>query len=133
MRKLIAGVVGCAAAVALAAPATAHNNVFESQLIQDDVGCCAEFRAIGFVESQRAACVPDRKVKLFFHESGVKTLIDTDRTSDNGAWVLRGAVPEPLPDSYTLKVPKERLESPSGHRHVCGADAFSDEFIDIIP
>lgn len=116
MRKVVAGV--CALALAVPALAVAHNKTFESTISieHNDAGA-----VLGLVESRREACIANRKVKVFTYGAGAtKTLVDTDRTSANGAWSGFGDFTDV--DGFGAKVVKRKITRPKGHKHVCGAD-----------
>ena len=69
----------------------------------------------GFVSSPRNACVPDRKVHLYYDSGGGFQRVGTDnKTSNNGRWRLyydpnkRGGQPIPSGD-YKAKVTRKVL------------------------
>ena len=85
-------------ALVATAGAGAHTTSFPSAVSFDSLDCttclptkgtiASNFVAAGLVSSEKAECVPDRKVKLFAVPFGdaPKELLDTDRTSQNGEW-----------------------------------------------
>ena len=75
----------------------------------------------GVLESQRAECLSNRTIEFYFQDGGSNTLKDVDKSSRNGFWAVGGESTE-KPDSFLIKLIRKRLESPSGHRHVCSGD-----------
>jgi hypothetical protein len=77
----------------------------------------------GKVDSPKASCKKNRKVKLFWDEGDGFEVVAGDRTSDRGRWrsfytlaSMRGGAPIP-PGAYKAKVTKKRL----GDGRTCGS------------
>ena len=130
MKKAAAGL--CALALAVPALAVAHDKTFESTItVEYAVGSAAKGGVGptfigGLVHSEKPGCIADRKVKLFAYFSegtskrgAEKVLIDTDRTSQNGAWAGYGDFTGSIGAQAT--VVKKDI-GPRRHDHVCGAD-----------
>jgi hypothetical protein len=76
----------------------------------------------GKVDSPKAPCKKDRKVKLLWDQGGGFEVVGADRTSRRGRWRLfydaqmRGGAPIP-PGDYKAKVTNKRL----GDGRTCGS------------
>jgi hypothetical protein len=137
MKKAIVSL--CALSLAVPAVAAAHDTTFESSVSIDFVEGPPVKRGVsnplfvgGFVFSKKDACIANRKVKLYVitnipeKRQGPtfdKELVDTDRTSDNGAWAGYGNFVGA--DGAMAKVVKKDI-GPKGHDHICGADTDID-------
>jgi hypothetical protein len=77
----------------------------------------------GFISSERQECLGSRLVKLYAVEPAdgggdILTLLDTDRTSENGAWA---AMADDKPSGGELRaVVTKKVIRRQGHRHTCG-------------
>jgi hypothetical protein len=96
--------------------AAAHTTSFNSTVTIDQ----SEFVFFGTVSSPRPGCVPNRLVKLF--RRNPDTLVGSDTTGQDGNWEV-AAFPENA--FYYAKVTRKNI-GPSGHRHICRADASPD-------
>ena len=72
----------------------------------------------GNVHSPKRACVANRTVKEIAVTGDQRVLIDTDRTSDNGAWATGGRI-EGNPDELIAQVTRKRIGR--HHQNVCKA------------
>ena len=127
----IAGVV-----LAFGAPtATAHETSYDTQIEFDESTSNAGFFTFtGRLESSKDQCLPKRTIKFFAVEDqgtinlndDVRTLLDKDSTSANGAFYLEGDSPAGT-DYWVVRLEKKNI-GPSGHKHICEADtsAFAD-------
>ena len=112
-----------------AATAHAHKTSFETEVRIDAVYYSGPTVTVaGYVSSLKAECVPNRTVQLIAAENlntpdqsdDRRTVVDTDRTSLNGAYRVRGDRP-PGTDYTYVRVTQKNIGS-SGHRHICQAD-----------
>ena len=81
----------------------------------------SDFQVIFFagnVHSPKRACVANRTVKEIAVTGDQRVLIDTDRTSDNGAWATGGRI-EGNPDELIAQVTRKRIGR--HHQNVCKA------------
>ena len=107
--------------------ADAHETRIRSDLFIEEVSKPAANRVLvkGYLGSPNAKCVPDRRVKLYaVEDSGTedssddtRKLVDRDRTSPNGRYLLRSTVPAGT-DYVTIRLTPANIGS-SGHRHIC--------------
>lgn len=112
------------ALVLVPATASAHDTSFPTELrVQFDNGDDSNLLMGGRVKSDRGRCEGDRTVVLFarFEPGGPLEQIDADRSSDNGAWAVRGNVEGYLDGK--VKVLKRDLRDGGEHDHVCEADS----------
>ena len=72
----------------------------------------------GNVHSPKHACVANRTVKEIAVTGDQRVLIDTDRTSDNGAWATGGRI-EGNPDEVIAQATRKRIGR--HHQNVCKA------------
>lgn len=131
-----------AAVLVGAAGAAAHTTHYPSDITFDLLRCNNCFAkgaggelhswvAGGEVLSEKAACVPGRKVKLYAVYTGIAKggtvpppeLLDIDRTSDNGAWSARFAhdLDQVGVDHLEARLVKRNI-GPQGHSHICDED-----------
>jgi len=107
--------------------ASAHNTSSPTEMFLDEIsGQSGDVTATGHLDSPKAGCVPNRTVKLFaVSDEGTaqdpgddeRTLLDTDRTSLNGAFYLEGSAPAGT-DYFLILATRKNIGS-SGHKHLC--------------
>jgi hypothetical protein len=103
-----AAIVAATAAIAFAATTKYDSNVTISfQPGHQDVSDTFS----GRVQSQKAACVKDRKVKVFEQAESGDVLVGTDLTDDSGAWKV--PVDSAEPGTYYAKAKKKELSATS--------------------
>jgi hypothetical protein len=131
---VLAAILGLGAATAAEAHQTSYPTEIEVKYVQTG----GALRGSGFplfvggdVSSPRAACVPDRRVKVFGLTPAprgflVPVLIDTDRTSANGAW--SGVDDFAGMFGVKARVTKRNIGA-SGHKHICQADVDEEIFL----
>ena len=116
--RAIAGLICCAALLALPAGAGAKAPPIKTSIIIDDGqpgGLGLEL--LGHLTSPNPKCVSGRTVKLFFvYTSTGRTLADTDLSSTHGIWALTGDNTDFT--SIHLVVARKAF-GPKGHRRVC--------------
>jgi hypothetical protein len=107
--------------------AEAHNTTFPTSVeFQTDYTVNGQVGVAGQVSSPRAACVPNRTVKVFaIFQNGSRELVDIARTSENGAFAAIGDFGNAV--DALAKVTRKNIGG-SGHRHICGR--ASDNFVD---
>ena len=128
-----------AAALVGATGAVAHTTSYPSNLTFDFHFCtdCTtkgsggahHYVAGGEVTSAKAACVPGRKVKLYAvyaapRKRGIvpdPELLDTDRTSERGAWSGRFIHTLKGVDHFEARLTRRSI-GPQGHSHICDED-----------
>ena len=127
MRTALA--LACAALLVAAAVAVAHTKVFSSALFVSgtttDTGTEFSARATGYITAWNGKCYSNRTVRLYFDYGQSKVLIDVDTSSRNGAWAVKGkANGDPVPDSFTIRLARQRIDSNLGvaHEHICSGD-----------
>lgn len=98
--------------------AKAHNTTFQTSVEFQQAYIVGNQNGLaGQVSSPKARCVPNRTVKLvMILQDGSRELVDTARTSDNGAFAGIGDFH--LAVDVLAKAPEENIGG-SGHRHVC--------------
>ena len=114
--------------------ANAHETSFPSEIFIDEfiyAQASGDTTSTGHITSPKEGCVPGRTVNFFaVSDAGtprdpsddVRTLLDTDRTSLNGAYYVEGDSPIGT-DSWIVRVTRKNIGS-SGHKHFCqSADA----------
>ncbi len=102
-----AGAVGAGAAPAQAAPVPTEVVIVDAEC---SAGVCS---AIGRIESPKSRCRSDRKVKALDFSGEA---FDTDRSSDRGAWAVRG----PTDDGFDkVRAPEKEFEG----KRDCDADS----------
>jgi hypothetical protein len=123
-RRLISLAVGAAALVGLGAGAAAAHTTSYSTGIQISAATADDGHIIvsGFVSSENQKCLGNRLVKLYAVEPAdgggqTLTLLDTDRTSQDGAWA---AMADDKPSGGELRavVTKKNIGR-RGHKHIC--------------
>jgi hypothetical protein len=98
-------------------PGTAGaRQTFETSILPASVETVDTSRLItGTLDSNKGKCLRDRKVKLVTGVSSV-ALLDTDRSSENGAWAVQAPIDEFGPTTR-VKVAKKRIGNDT-----CGRD-----------
>jgi hypothetical protein len=59
----------------------------------------------GTLKSSKSACIAGRTVKLYLQKSGPDKLLGTDKSEDNGKWLIRVGKKTPPPGSYYASAP----------------------------
>jgi hypothetical protein len=78
------------------------------------------FIEYGQVHSSKAACRADRRLKMTAHyPDGSTKVLDTDRSSANGAYAMVGDFTNA--DGGTIRAAQKRIGRP-GHRRICDVD-----------
>ena len=78
---------------------------------------------IGHLTSPKAKCLPGRTVKMLTHyPNGTTKVLDTDVTSKNGFWGLRGDFTGA--DQGHIKVTRRTIRI-HHHRRICAADKIT--------
>jgi hypothetical protein len=117
---------------AAAQPATAHTEVYPTSLTigvgSAGSGPDEETVWFGNAISEKPACQPDRKVKLFRDPPSVAppSLIGSDITNAEGYWQINMAGYPPPDGVYYAKTRGRVLSKNDRHRHTCSR-ARSDE------
>ena len=108
------------AAGALAPVAGAHNGKYDTTITAKVKKAGKDATLFdGAVESTKAKCVADRKVKLFqVVDNADDTLIGTASTDAEGAWQLI-PTPKPFDGAYYALAAKKVLKKSAKHRHIC--------------
>ena len=101
----------------------AHQATFNTTITATtvEVGDATVIR--GDINSPRALCVPNRRVKLFHMDAGPDTFIASDKTNRTGRWQVNLGT-SPRLGKYYGKATSRDI-GPGAHKHVCRA-ATSD-------
>ncbi len=120
MRKLVPLALAGAAIAAVMVPGTAGaRQTFETSILPVTVSTVDSVRIVtGLVSSEKNKCVGNRKVKLLVGnpDNGL-VLLDTDRSSENGAWAVQAAI-----DEY-FGITRVKLAKADVGNDTCGGDA----------
>ena len=110
MRKpILAAAAACAAlSVGIALPALAQAEDFPTTVTIRFVDRPGPDIFRGRVESPNPQCIENRAVRLFRVAPGPDSLIDTDRSEDNGSWSI-DVEGDPIPGNYYVKVPARNV------------------------
>jgi hypothetical protein len=122
---LVAGTLALLAGAALAVTAAAHTTSSPTSLAITLPP--SESYVYGTVSSPKAACEPDRRVRLLRKRQGDDKLIAADRSFDAGSGVAQYTVDSPDGEalnagSYYSQVKRIDLAAGSAHDHLCNAD-----------
>lgn len=129
MKKLTVVLAACGLLTVGAGPAVAHTETFATDAVQQGRGWGGvPFNGYvsGRLESARTQCLSGRTLKLVFLSGGTRTIIDVDKSSENGFWMLGGQSESP-PDSYRVRL-APRTRGKGVHSHTCGGDVINDTF-----
>ena len=118
-----AGVVAVIAVFAALGASASANTIKYPTTIEQGTSWVptSDFQVIFFagnVRSPKRACVANRTVKEIAVTGDQRVLIDTDRTSDKGAWATGGRI-EGNPDQLIAQVTRKRIGR--HHQNVCKA------------
>jgi hypothetical protein len=135
--RVLGAVAVCATlALVIGVPtAAAHRKVFKTHIIVEGSGANTTPSGYtrdlsGHLTSANDKCLAGRILKLYFDSGQTMTLRDTDLSSQNGFWAVRGKANEPPSDGVTLKLLRKRIDRSLGdaHRHFCGGRTISGTF-----
>jgi hypothetical protein len=110
-----------------AVSATAHETSSQTDIVDDAfIFNGEEIFVTGHLTSPKEGCLANRTVRLFAMDDAgtpsdpsddVRTSMDTDRTSRNGGFYLKGVFPEEA-DYVYVRVARKNI-GPPGHKHIC--------------
>lgn len=104
--------------------AVAHDTSFPTEVVIEDFsGDPSDLIVAGRLESDRRDCIEDRKVVLRIQEDPGDPFetVDEDRSSENGAFAVRGDFEDTA--NGKVKAKERDLRSGGEHDHVCEGDS----------
>jgi len=118
-RLLIAGALAAVLGGVLAVTVAAHTDRYPSDI--DITAGISSSYVYGGLDSPRASCEPDRKVKLYRKKPGSDRLIDSTKSianSGGATWTIEFSSAPPAGNYYS-KARKRDLAPGDGHSHIC--------------
>ena len=110
---------GASPALVWSGVAAAHQATFNTTITATTVEVGDTTVITGDINSPRAPCVPNRRVKLFHVDAGPDTFIASDRSNRTGRWQVNLGT-SPRLGKYYGKATSRDI-GPGAHKHVCQA------------